>query len=389
MAGPIIFDPGPREAQMQAALLQGQAKGQMVGAVAGSIEQLLFDYQARKKAEVDRRVAASGALVSKYGFGALGPDFARQFETDTGVKFQRDAEGKPVVPQTFEEKVKESALPHLQEQFEKDPNAAAVHFGLMKPPPSPQEQAYRTRELDIKSRRNDVEERAAELRYKAALANVSKDTLPSGIKIDEKTGELKMAGPGEPQLNNLQFSRLDKFVKYNLSGLEGEKKQAEIDLLRHKLDDPSDSNSKDIRAVLTHYPKLTGGAKSVADALIQTWAEKNGYEWKEQRGWFGRNYHELVKPVGSPVSGAKQTKLQSGGGRGPAITSTTQPSAAPVDPKAAITKMSDPQLQDFVKGKIDEGMNPFDILQQSGYNDRVLATLGALGEQVPQTPPGK
>lgn len=375
MAQPIIIDNYSRQLRAQAAAAPWEIAGQVTRDITGGIEQLLFHAQQVKAEEQQRKLALMGTMVSKYGFKPLGPDFAVEWEQRTGMKFPRDAAGNPDVPQTDEERIKAAVMPQVMNAIQKDPQQAMVYAGLAKPPISAEEQAIKQRELDIKEQTNQVRARSASLRYAAALAKTSKDDLPSGVIFNPDTKEPEWVGFEKPSLSNKQLAGMSVMTKAALTKLSVQEKQANIDLLRHKM---ATGNSLDKLApsMISALPRLKGTtAGRTLEAFLQTIADTHGIVTPPEKA----KWYQFWKDA-APTTGSLGQKTSVAGPGNP-ITKT----AVPTSP---LSGKSDQEVEALLKQQLDEGMRPEDIIQQTGNDVRVLPILQRLSPAPIQGWPG-
>lgn len=273
MAQPIIFDNFGRSLRAEAAAAPYEALGQGLNIAGQTIEQVLLRKQLEKEKEKHDRIVAMGAMVDKYGFKQMGPDFAVQFEKDTGIKFDRGPDGKPIVPQSTEEMVKERRQAFVKEH----PEYEASALGLGKPPMTADEKHYKDEQMDLLHERNQAMETHYALEHDVRMAALYKDDRPSQFMYNPQTHELDMVGPGQgmsyKDLNGARFA-----VAAYKNKLDIKEKKAHLQYLLHKAEQ-GDVIDKAFAPALKVYldPKTKNKAdKDRAYAVMESIAKRNG-----------------------------------------------------------------------------------------------------------------
>ena len=404
MAQPIIVDPYRREMRARAAAAPWEFAAQAVTATTQSIEQMLFRYQQVKEEEKTKRLGIMGTMVTRYGFDALGPDFARQWETDTGIKFPRDETGKPKVPTTMEEEIQKQVKPKVLGAIAADPNKAMVFAGLQKPPPSAEEQALMSRELDLKKYAADLDYAASALRARATMASAGKDNVPSGWVYDPnqpKGQQFAWVGYEKPSMSMKQLDASKKAVDANLGAMDFQKKDLDIQVLAEQVRTRNADAIPKLVNIRKGYDKLPEEEKLKVDALTKTFADAYGIpvpeEKKEFRAWNKKFLGVVVGAGGGFMAAGPKGALIGGalgfaggaaadamGGApvvgGPAVvTPTMRATGKTPESTQRLSSMTDDDLRQAIGRELLDGKSPIDILEQTGNDMRVMQILSEMG----------
>jgi len=404
MAQPIIVDPYRREMRARAAAAPWEFAAQAVTATTQSIEQMLFRYQQVKEEEKTKRLGIMGTMVTRYGFDALGPDFARQWETDTGIKFPRDETGKPKVPTTMEEEIQKQVKPKVLEAIATDPNKAMVFAGLQKPPPSAEEQALMNRELDLKKYAADLDYAASALRARATMASASKDNVPSGwvYNPNKPNGQqFDWVGYEKSSMSMKQLDASEKAVNANLRAMDFQKKDLDIQVLAEQVRTRNADAIPKLVNIRKGYDKLPEEEKLKVDALTKTFADAYGIsvpeEKKEFRAWNKKFLGAVVGagggfmfagPKGALIGGslgfAGGAAADAMGGApvvgGPTVvTPTMRATGKTPESTQRLSSMTDDDLRQAIGRELSNGKSPIDILEQTGNDMRVMQILSEMG----------
>lgn len=419
MAQQIIIDNYGRQIRAQAAAAPYLAAADAITGVTRSIEQVLYDQMARKEQEKTRRLSVMGTMVNRYGFDALGPDFASQWERDSGITFPRDDTGKPVVPSTYEERINKTLGPVVEKKLREDPNTALQMSGLMEKAPNPENVRLQERELDLKERAMNLEYSINALRAKAELARAGgaakEYQMPSGFVYNPKAPQgqqFEYVGFEKPSMPMYQFNAAKGLVDSNLKVMEGEKTGLEIEGLAFKLQQAKDGIDKDTLDLLKSYDKLPEDKRFIADALLKSWAEEHGVqppaEKKAFGGWVRMLSAAAGAAAGAKVGGVKGAVIGGVGGfvapsivegitpppamgtpppsggpqgrssRGVSPTTQMRATGATAESQARLGSLTDDQLRQALMQERATGKADIDILQEAGNDFRVMKILSEL-----------
>lgn len=359
-----IINQGPQRARIALARSELVAEGirDTSFLIAHAIEQANQQIQQQK----DKKLSIIATLASTYGFSKLGPDVTMEFERLSGVKFPRDDQGKVVIPQTDEENFRARMRPLAQEALNDPRRAQEIALGalgLTDKPKSQSELDIMKMKMDMQLRHNQIMEGIAAMNARANLlraerpsgGSLGKIATPSGFMLDPKDKSRVIPWDGQSdQLNQQEFDNMVK--NRNMQRMEDSANKKHL-LDQLKIDSAETQQFIKMAGIVGNKNIPSDNpAKIAAQKFLDITAQvKFGVTPPQQKQGWGAWIKDIlgVKPVNPVVEQTRQLTR----------------------PAKASSGRTQAEWDATVKQHLDAGINPADILDQSGGDPMVLQAL--------------